>query len=536
MLKILLVDDEILIRKGLSKAIGRNTDFVVVGEAGDGFEAVNLIEQLEPDVVITDIRMPEMNGQELVKFLSEKYPGIKKVVLSGFEDFIYVRDTMKNGAEDYFLKPVDDHQLHELLKNIHLKIGLERKSREARIEQNIKINQSSAFLRDQFLSSLITTNNSEKVCPELLAKLRYYGIQVQRTDKFTIVLISIDNYRHICCKHGSEEGKTDYFIIRKISEEVAGEKCGFFSCQTEAGVAAFLNTENIAAIRDISDSIYCNLKKYTKIRFTVVIAASAKGITDLNSLYNEACLYMDYRYYKQESSIIDSNRAGGLPNWNTVNESFKTDFEKKLESCVELTKPEEVNGIFSDLACYAGSKYINPGEIFKMLSDTYLKLRFKLNDFRRAIGEVFEDEYSFLKELEKLDTFDQIQKLSVSFYIEVINRIINIRSKKAKKMIEVVRDYISEHYSEEISLSRIAEVVFVNPNYFCDMFKNITGENFIDYLTRYRIDKAKELLKDMSVKTYEIGRMVGYEDSNYFSKVFKKVVGISPSQYRNIVL
>jgi two-component system response regulator YesN len=534
-LKILLVDDEIVIRKGLSKAISRDKDFIVIGEVSDGIEAMNLIDKQIPDVVITDIRMPNMNGTELVGQLSQKYPDIKKIVLSGYEDFEYVRESMRNGAADYLLKPVDDNKLHDLLENIQLEIMAERKNKEERIDKNIKLNESLGFLRDQYLNPVIT-NPSIKVDTQIYNKLSYYGINVDSSDKFSIMFISVDNYKKLCAEQGEEEGKIQYFIIRNISEEIVGDENEYFSCQTELGLAIFIKTENDDIIRQVADSIYKNLKKYTQIRFTVVLSAVAEDIMNINLLYRDACLLLQHRYYNIGSSIIVIDKSDNLHIWNTNIELIISDFEKRLENCIELTRLNDVNSIFCYLADYAKTKYISAKVINQLLSDVCAKMKFKSSDFKRAVGELFTDEYSYFKELEMIDTFDGIQKLSVDFYTAVITQIISIRSKKDKKIIQVVKDYISEHYNEDIPLSKISEIAFVNSNYFCDLFKNITGETFIDYLTRYRIDKAKILLKDVSVKTYEVGIMVGYDDPNYFSKVFKKVVGISPSQYRNIVL
>jgi two-component system response regulator YesN len=133
------------------------------------------------------------------------------------------------------------------------------------------------------------------------------------------------------------------------------------------------------------------------------------------------------------------------------------------------------------------------------------------------------------------DTLDEIKKYTIDYYDKVIRMIGEIRKRKDKKLVEVVKDYVLKHYNEDITLNRIAEIVYMNPSYICDLFKNQTGEHFVVFLTRVRIDKAKALLKNVKIKTYEVGQMVGYEDPTYFSKVFKKVVGVSPSEYRSLV-
>ncbi|EMS70135.1 response regulator [Ruminiclostridium cellobioparum] len=194
MLKILIVDDEIILRKGLSKSISKVKDFVVAGEAGDGLQALKLIEEVEPDVVITDIRMPNMDGKELVQVLSEKYPELKKVVISGFEDFTYVRHTMKNGAVDYLLKPVEDDKLYALLKEIQESIRMDKKKKDEFIDHNIKLNESFPILKDRFLHGVLTAGQPYESSEDIARKLNYYGINFTPEDRFTLLFISIDNY------------------------------------------------------------------------------------------------------------------------------------------------------------------------------------------------------------------------------------------------------------------------------------------------------------------------------------------------------
>jgi two-component system, response regulator YesN len=170
-----------------------------------------------------------------------------------------------------------------------------------------------------------------------------------------------------------------------------------------------------------------------------------------------------------------------------------------------------------------------------LLTDTYLKLQIEYSEFKKAVTEGLGSEFSYLKHIEAYDTLDEVKKYTQELYTGIIKQIVDIRKRKDKKLVEIVKEYIIKHYNEDITLNRIAEVVYVNSSYICDLFKTQTGENFVDYLTKIRIEKAKVLLRNVKIKTYEVGQMVGYEDATYFSKVFKKVVGVSPSEYRNIV-
>ncbi|MDF2988263.1 MAG: response regulator [Eubacterium sp.] len=536
MLKILIVDDEIILRKGLTKAISKHNDFVIAGEAADGVEALSMLEQHSPDVVITDIRMPNMDGKELVRVITEKFPTVRKIVLSGFDDFGYVRDTMKNGAVDYLLKPVDDEKLIQLLKHLSEAIDTEKRDKEERIDQNIKLNESLPILKDRFLETFITGNNPNITTEELLAKFDYYGITIDVEDRFSAIFISIDNYRQFCYQQGEEEGKIKYFIVRNISEELIREKVECFSCLTEQGLVIFIKTSCREVLSHMVNSIFYNLNKYAQIRFSIVLSRSNDRLENLSVLYKEVCHDLMLRYYADTGTIIGNSREVSFSDWDIETEAIKVEFEKRLERIIESSNISEVKSAIEQIFDQLRNKNTHPGDVNQITADMFAKMRFKFNDFERAIDRLNSGGVNYLKEMQLIDTFDEIKKLSVFVYTELIKQIIIIRGKKDKKIIEIVKDYISKHYNEDITLAKITELVFVNANYFSEMFKNNTGENFIDYLTRFRIDKAKVLLKDVAIKTYEVGRLVGYDDPNYFSKVFKKVVGITPSQYRNIVL
>lgn len=538
MLKILIVDDEIILRKGLSKSISKVKDFVVAGEAGDGLQALKLIEEVEPDVVITDIRMPNMDGKELVQVLSEKYPELKKVVISGFEDFTYVRHTMKNGAVDYLLKPVEDDKLYALLKEIQESIRMDKKKKDEFIDHNIKLNESFPILKDRFLHGVLTAGQPYESSEDIARKLNYYGINFTPEDRFTLLFISIDNYKLFSSKYGEEEGKIKYYIIRNISEEIVEAKAGFFSCQLEFGLAVFINTCDRQLINEITGSIRFNLDRHAQISFTIAVSSVPGGIFDLNSLYCSVCKAMEHRYYYNINinTVIEQNSVRPFQNWDAEGEAVKIELENSIERVIEQPDATGIRKVFSDAFHKIRQKNFVPQDVNQMFKDIFLKMKFKFDDFKRAVELLDTSGYSYVQQLEMLDTADEIEKLSVNVYTELTKQILYLRSRKDKKIVEVVKDYVAKHYSEDITLAKITGLVYVNGNYFSEMFKTCTGENFIDYLTRVRIDRAKTLLKDVAVKTYEVGMLVGYADPNYFSKVFKKVVGITPSQYRNIVL
>lgn len=538
MLRLLIVDDEKLIRKGLIKILGRYGDsFQVIGEAANGLEALELIKENCPDVIITDVKMPQMDGIELIKNMEITYPEIRKIVLSGFDEFNYVRDTMRRGAADYLLKPVDEEQLVDLLKKITSDIGKENERKAKEMNLKAKLNESLPLLKEQFVRELV----SEKKYSEskIKSKLESYNITIL-PGIYYVVIFDIDNYAMIYERNGSEAARLETFIIKNIAEESIGNLVSFFSCSInhELVVSVSIPEGEHKKLKEVIDTTFNNLNTYSGVRFTMSLGTPVDSLGKLKESYDAASDLLSHRFYNDVSSLITSETISRKKNAGSGNETIANSFERlenRLKNCVELANHDQVRNTINDLCKYLTDLRYDSREAVKFLAETYMKMQMSFPEFGKAVSEMHGYEYSYAKVLELYDTLDEIKKYTIDFYAGVLKMIGELRKRKDKKLVEVVKDYIFKHYNEDITLNKIAEIVYMNPSYICDLFKNQTGEHFVVFLTRVRIDKAKTLLKDVKIKTYEVGQMVGYEDPTYFSKVFKKVVGVSPSEYKSLV-
>lgn len=535
MIKVLVVDDEKLIRKGLSTIISEsNEDFQVVGQAENGLDALKMIKTNCPDVVITDIKMPMMDGIELIKKLDMTFPDIKKIVLSGFDEFNFVRETMKNGACDYLLKPINEAQLIELLKKIDKDILSENEKKINTLNLISKLDESLPLLKEQFIKSLIQGGEilSEN---SVLEKLKYFNLHIDN-GPYYIMIVSMDNYRYFYDVLGAEQSKINSFIIRNISEESVSKFSSNFSYLDDLGliIVCSIPLNNPDLIHNVADEMFNNIKKHTKLRFTISIGIPVDSLTELKKSYEGAADIIKYRFYKNDSSIIKYSEERKQFYKSRI-QGLTENFENKLKSCIEVISYSQVTIIFNEFCEKLKELVADQLEVIRAFSDLYMKMDVESSKFKEAVIEIHGLNYSYLKVLNLFDTLDEIKKYTCSFYLDVIKKMSVAVIRKEKKIIEIVKEYILNHYYEDINLSKLADIAFVNPNYLSEIFKCQTGENFVDYFTRIRIEKAKEFLKDHKVKTYEIGALVGYEDAAYFSKVFKKVVGVSPSEYRNLI-
>lgn len=536
MLKILIVDDEKFIRMGLSKIISEAGEgFEVIGEAENGVQALEFIEVNKPDVIITDIKMPKMNGIELIKNLKIKYPYIKKVVLSGFDEFDFVRETLKNGANDYLLKPVLEDQLIELMIRISKDVEDENEKRLDSLNENIIFNESLPLLKDEFMRNLIYDNKSITNI-DMRRELEYYKIKIN-IGNYLIIIVSLDNYKFLDNKNGIEESKINNFIIRNIAEESVNNitsNVSFFDECRLVIICSINKNYNQEEILKVSGEIFENLKKYSKVRFSLSIGMEVDSFSKIKESYNTALSALKYRFYREESSILIYKENEQNLFKNCTGE-IVNDYEKAIKDCIQFNKYENLKSIFDGFCLKLKMFYIYPDQAVKAFADSYMKLQMENIKFKESVAEVFGFSYSYIKELDMFDTLDEIKNYSIKVYTESIQKMLETSGRRDKRIIQLVKAYIEQHYNEEINLNKIAEIVYVNSNYLSELFKSQTGENFVDYFTKVRIEKAKALIKDIRYKTYQVAELVGYDDPAYFSKVFKKVVGVSPKEYRDIV-
>lgn len=498
--RILIVDDELILRNGFKYLCDwKEHGFIVVGEASNGQEALDLIPVIQPHIVIIDIVMPVMDGINLSKIMQQKYPEIKIIVLSSFSEFDYVREAFKYGASDYLLKPkLKSEDLIDLLKKVSQEIG-----------------------------EPLSINYEEQGTKQLLGK-----IFVEKGDEQKI---AIEELRKMMMK-------SSFMLIK---------------CST-----AYQGSSDVMTINEISKLIRLSLYSFSMIE--VVDNSEYTLLVNLDP-HEEDRIWMDLSQLRKEHSIENIkfivsqcfNDSSFIP---TVNETLSKKIGRLLYLEGEIffsekdIHTEELNIPF-DLSLFM--KYFNGFDIEE--AKAYLFNHLKLVKYHRAY-----DEYDFKRFIQNIiyNVLNTSQKLgfdmtelnrkkiklfksidiSVSYdeiivllehFFDEISKIINTQvDKKNMIILEKVKDYVNEHYSEEMTLSDIAQSLHLNYYYLSTYFKNHTSENLTTYINRVKIEKAKQLLKESDTSITEISKIVGFSDHNYFSKVFKKYVMMTPSAYR----
>lgn len=512
MKKVFLVDDEMAIREGIGKNINWNSEgFIYCGDASDGEIALPLIEKHQPDIVITDIKMPFMDGLELSRIVREKMPSIKIIILSGHDEFEYAREAMRIQVTEYCLKPFSSQDLLTVLKKVSFKIDEEEKKNKRLSELENQVMQNQLASRDKFLN---------EVCGGIYTSSE----AIKEASKLNINLIASYYYIIIIdSKHHSNNSNNIHWIEKEYA-------CLRFSRKKNECIFIMLG-ESKEALEQESDLIRQRLQtqEETSSEKSLIfgigkVESRIQGISKSFSEADEEKSYSSiiHKYSSKETHLdIESKKVLQYFNRRDLIDFLKT-------------------GLLSDISSFARSysSYLNKGSIGSPFTTYYF-----LMDFTITISH-------YLKEIEMdhLEVMQKINQLSMktswirkypevlTYMEEMLHLVISTRNsaKNYSSPVQMAVDYINHYFSDtQLSLQTVADVVNMSASYLSHMFSQETGKTLIEYLTITRIDQAKHLLTTTNNKTYEIAHQVGYSDSHYFCKTFKKVTGLTTKQFKS---
>ncbi|KMY48589.1 response regulator transcription factor [Peribacillus loiseleuriae] len=518
MQKVIIVDDDRIIRQWLSTAIPwQEYGFKLTGEASDGETAIELIEKEQPQIVISDINMPFMDGLELAKQVKSKSPDTYIIFMTGYEDFKYAHEALKLKVFDYLLKPVDKDQLLEKVKEAAMEWKVNQKR-----EKNLA--EVTPYLQRNLFHKLTEpTNIPIDVEQELLS----VGIELQGP-YFVAILIKFDV--------GSQNEMNDENLKTVIKEVISRELKKNQGRVMEAGIDQFLLLlfphEEIGAveIRQFTEYLFQEIYKKTEICTTGTFGRIYQEGFEIGFSILEAHLAMNMRH------IMGKGQVYSLDDLVSDNSHYQKDITQLEEELVEQIKrglPDKANETIQLLfKILVDSKEATLQDI-RFLAVKYITLLFheaeKWN-WRHTNSEKLTAHYRKVMKMETLhDIFSLIQS-TLQEWKEFMNQ---KKEKNSYTLVDQAMEYVDAHYHMEgVTLQKVAEVIHVSAPYLSNLFKVEKGINFGDYLLGLRMRKAMELFSENKIKTYEVADRVGYNNPQYFSMCFKKYTGYTPAEYR----
>ena len=525
MLKVFLVEDEFVIREGIKNNIDWETHgYEFCGEAGDGELAYPMIQRLRPDIVITDIRMPFMDGLELSRLIRRELPDIEIIILSGYQEFEYAKEAIKLGVAQYLSKPINGEELLAELEELSAKIEEKRRATQIRERYLKEMEENTLRERKKLFQSLVVGDNT---AAELLESAERLGIDLS-APWYNIILFKTQSLRHAQDEYSGS-------LIR-IEEELRSLEDGTtvvsFDRNLE-GKAFLLKAESEEQLQlqqqEYIEKIKDIMEKYEHVRYFGGIGRPVNRLRELPASFEQASHAFAHRYLVQDSRILD----GGYLAQGTEEEHF--DIKQVNPKQIDRTRIQEFlkQGDREEVVYFVE-------EFFRDLSNKALQS----NIFRQYITmDAYFCVADFLESL-STDTQDpetpsqdektqQDSDSAIQYIIRILDKALEARDRAASSRYEQVMKYIEENYAEEeLSLNLLASHVNFSPNHLSMIFSQQTGMSFIKYLTDYRMNKAKELLRCTGKRSSLISQEVGYKDPHYFSYLFKKTQGMTPTQYR----
>jgi two-component system, response regulator YesN len=518
--KVFFVEDEIVTREGIRDNVDwKAYGFEFCGEAADGEMALPLLQTIKPDVLITDIKMPFMDGLQLSKIIRERMPWVKIIILSGHDEFEYAQQAIELGVTEYLLKPVTVQNLHHSLKKITAQLERERKEQENLKKLQEQIEENRATLKERFLLKLVVGAISST---EAIEKGQLLGMDLVARCYLVVILktelgdrseqFDYAEYQHVQqIVAGLVQNNPDIFWLKKDWEELV--------LLIKGSTPEYLEEERDLLLEQVKQEV-----KKTRYQLAIGIGAPKKRIADIYQSFVEALVSIQN---------ADDWNKNGLEQPVDRAELLKVD-KSAVENYLRCGVKEDFDKFFDafirPLGETALKSYLLKNYIFVDVVLATVKL---VNELGGDVDQVIPELNSIEIILANIKTIEQLREQAYKILSSALAFRDNQTNNRYAGVIWQAKEFIEHHYMESnLSLSEVASQVNLSPSHFSVIFSQETCQTFKDYLTETRIIKAKELLRTTALLAADISYQVGYNDPHYFSSAFKKNTGLSPTEFR----
>jgi len=529
---LLLVDDEEIIRNGISRKIDWTAEgFRFLTPCEDGEAAIAMIRKEVPDVVITDICMPRVDGLEVARFAAENYPDTLVVILSGYEDFEYARKAMQYNVQEYILKPLSSRKIRELLQRIRDELD-RKKAFQLDMDRLLGLQEESRqIILERFLCRMLTRPVPEE---EIAAYESALPVTDPEIRYFCVLCLDVDYPDYTA----SGTVTLDlYLLALREQVEAIGEKIPWsLLCQPyEPRLILILGDRNEQSLlhtaRFAGDQIHKTAQSLPDFTVSIGIGRTCAGMTGLHISYGEALAALENRLVVGDNGVFLYHRKKDVPGENIRFSHFPSE----IRTALRLHGEERADELVSQFCSLLRSSPLTVHRIRLEIDKLVFSVIEFLDDLNEGIP--YSESRDLTEELacvSGLPNLDQVEETLLRILKDISGRLRDKRRNYPEKKVYEIQEYLESHYaSRDISVESVTTRFFISPSYLSKLFKQFTNKTFIEYLTGLRVAKACELLKTSNRKLFEIAELVGYSDPRYFSSIFKKYTGLTPSQYRD---
>lgn len=533
MLKVLIVDDDIVSRTNLKTLMDwEHHGFYITGEAENGLEAIKMMERETPDIVITDMSMPFMDGIQLIDHIEKHFPQVRIITLSAYDDFEYVRQSMKKGAVDYVLK-------HRLSADLMLEIlKAAEQSVHERHEIDRELSISKSVQRREFLRRLLEGDIAGR--EEACEKWDALGFRPSR-ENLVVAVVEIDDFSFLEDKYSPAEMHKLLMTFLDISGRILQESEKAEMIHLEKGKFAIvlsLDQTNsqlyvYTRLHGALNRIRTEIPKYLNITACFGVSGVCRDVSDLPRAYREAEAMLEEKFYQGKNSIFMKERIGEKKEQGFLVLDIRE--EKAILSALRNgdyeSAEKRIDGIFAQISNLRPSH-----KSTQMICAELINIANKVSkDAGIGIAELYESEESPYQVIQKHETLEDLKAWVLGRYRKLTDLIQDANVVEPAGPVSDITQkaiaYIRRHYDKDFSLADAAREAGVSPSYLSRLFKEECGMGFTEYLNRFRVERAKRLIEEGEMKLKEIVHNVGFNQYNYFFKVFKEMTGMTPHEY-----
>lgn len=525
MYKVFLVDDEIVVREGIrSNFPWEQTDFLLAGEAPDGEMALSMLQDIKPDILITDIRMPFMDGLELCRAVSATMPWMYIVILSGYDDFAYAREAISLGVKEYLLKPVSGQELLQVLNHIADCIREDKRQQANLRTYRDQLASSGQLLKQRLLADLIAG------MPEAGIMERARALQMSLIARRYLTMVIDLGQEPVSV----EETRSAEGVLCRLAESSGGTVC-LGQVQGRFVMVVMGDDDNDIEERTygLAQAVRFDVERNTELKPLMAIGTTVRALQEVPHSYADACALL--RTLREAESANQDRRIVGVldiaptDSLQLVNVKVPQIFEK-----LRNANQGEVNDILSDYIASIGQ---TAAQSKLMINYIFVDIVLCASRIIRDCGGDPQEVIPSAFQPEGKGAMAASLEEAMAMARELLRAALAFRDDQGSARYGVVirkaKSYIDDHYDNpDLTLRDVAGHVALSNNHFCTVFSQETGVTFTEYLTSVRLTRARDLLRDKQMRTSDVAFAVGYNDPHYFSYLFKKNTGTSPREYR----
>jgi two-component system response regulator YesN len=523
-IRVIIADDEPIIIKGLRKLIDWDRlGMEIVGQAYDGLALLEAIETHKPDIVISDISMPHLTGIDIIKEINSRSLPVKVIFISAYQEFSYAKDAVVYGAVDYLVKPIVKSELENVLSKTAALIGQKdeeerRKDKLQLIERrsrNDEIQEWIVRLTDRSLS-----NQSEAY---QVVQARFPG------PLHSIGIVEIDRVRDESDRWPAQETKLVHFALENVLTELISEYGEGQVFHKNNRYVFLVNHKRQEEPMKLANEIVGKMKAYLKLSISVGMGLPITDIGLLAESYNQAEQALQMKYFLGLNQVIKFEQMEQKQGFESEIYTLQSDVIRGLSS----NAWGDALAALEELLVTIESATV--GNVELSISTCFSSTLFMIQEIKNSgvkLSETGFDIHDLQKRLSEYNTYEEMKQGIIGIMEELHHRIDDKAGNKEKMLLSKIKQYMDEHYADEITLESVAAIAFMNPYYFSSFFKKHMKQNFKQYVTEARMEHAMRLLTQTDMMIYEIAEKVGYNNARHFSDMFKKNYGKLPQEVR----